>query len=1491
MATNKDFKIKNGLITGSHIIPNTDGSIDLGVTGTNKFRDIFLKGKIDLQSGSGSNHALFFFNNSVKNGWLGIPSWDNTSFKIYVPGRTTGNTNEPGLSYKDGAWSFFTDFNNTTGNGSTSPALFISTGGSLNVGRGDYQINGTTVINSARDFTAYNKLTFSYNSHYLQAGTNSIAFKNSSGTSYFVSNNSTFTVNTDLNLSSGDLQIGGSNAITSDKDAYLRQAFLQHSTPNVKLIDSDTTNKQGVVKFNDGVLTLQSKNNTSNGTIKFEGDNGTTVTEYGRFDAYGRFGIGSTPSNYALEVYDDANILLKLASTTSTNNVRMAFSPHNTSRWNIGVQASNYDFTFYDSTNGATPFRIEQGASENTLMVDVNSRVGMGLNNPATRVHIKDDSSPVLRVEDGTNNVKTDIGATDTQGYIGTQTAHPFMIRHSNTDSYRFDNFKQMYHGNTTDAERLMTGGNLTPYQYLDTRDYMRRKGHHASSGYVVFLNNSGHRVTPYMDNTNIYINGTLHISNASAYEIQEIQSSDLSTYDVITADKPIVVAPNQPRNFCSPISFGGHILAGFSTRYYPIIFRLFAPYSKVDVEIYKNSSNTVDISGTPSYTGTIEAGGGLAITESGASGTNYWIIKATGYIVGMQSPTGGDNILLPPIGQEVLSNAQATSVIKINDGTNSSATTMTNNNGAYYYRENRGDRELGIGAFGTADGAGGDAEFGVPLEFLSDYYIYPQSDITNFRLASYTANKIQVLDKDGNRLYTIDHSNATKEVPQLHEEGSSSGNGSALNSNGAFRFIGTAPFHLVCQSTSDYECVQLGALQSELDNVQAFQGGYIDNPITIKADNNAILMETASNPSSYYAYISSNYNYTQSFSIKAKGGGNEYTIMDWGDGQGLEFHGGSTQNIKFSNHDLSSIDTISSAYLNTSSNINSTGVKGITVADGRLGFDQSGTRSWTMGVGTGYLNVYSGDGNGDFNLANNIGLRQNGTLVLDSSRNLSNLGTITCGNITTSGFVQSNNSTGFTANSSSVILKAIAPGVESGHTTKHEMTYGWSGTHDRTYNAPKIDGTPNFNHEFGYDFANENWYFEDLLSIGSISSGAVTCGSIHTSGGLTFASGDHFLGEEGGAGQSEDLVLRTGAETNDQAIKIQAGYGQPGDSSGQILMYTDGNTTAYRLRINADGDVDINVGALSFGGFSVITSARNMQNIGNINIGGYYAMDGVTIIDTSKNIVNVGTISSGAITTSGDINIDSTSAIHMDFGQGVTSDVIAGTGTTVKFGGISTSDDITAQLVAFGENGIFEVSDGETTIQGSHGELLNFKTSSTTTEGSIGSRSESSYNLFMETSSGTGAVGFKISTAFGSHYISPSQDQGATADNMLRLGFSSNRYKELYAVDGSINTSDINEKQDIQELTEAEQRVALACKGLIRRYKWNHAVEEKGEDARYHIGIMAQDLQQAFTDEGLDASKYGLFTSDTWENEDGTEETRLGVRYNELLAFIISAI
>ena len=89
-----------------------------------------------------------------------------------------------------------------------------------------------------------------------------------------------------------------------------------------------------------------------------------------------------------------------------------------------------------------------------------------------------------------------------------------------------------------------------------------------------------------------------------------------------------------------------------------------------------------------------------------------------------------------------------------------------------------------------------------------------------------------------------------------------------------------------------------------------------------------------------------------------------------------------------------------------------------------------------------------------------------------------------------------------------------------------------------------------------------------------------------------------------------------------------------------------------------------------------------------------------------------------------------------------------------------------------------------------------------------------------------------------------------------------------------------------------AKSRVAVAAKGLLRKYRWVSRVETKGDDARIHFGIIAQDLQDAFTAEGLDAGRYGMFINSTWTDEEtGEERSRMGVRYSELLAFIIAAI
>jgi hypothetical protein len=143
-----------------------------------------------------------------------------------------------------------------------------------------------------------------------------------------------------------------------------------------------------------------------------------------------------------------------------------------------------------------------------------------------------------------------------------------------------------------------------------------------------------------------------------------------------------------------------------------------------------------------------------------------------------------------------------------------------------------------------------------------------------------------------------------------------------------------------------------------------------------------------------------------------------------------------------------------------------------------------------------------------------------------------------------------------------------------------------------------------------------------------------------------------------------------------------------------------------------------------------------------------------------------------------------------------------------------------------------------------------------------------------------------------GSDRIEPCFGTGVGRDNGIDLGSSSYRFNDIFATNGTINTSDRNEKQDIAELSDAEQRVAVAAKGLLRKFRWRNAVAEKGDEARTHFGIIAQDLQAAFAAEGLDAGDYAMFISSTWTDEDtGEERNRMGVRYSELLAFIIAAI
>lgn len=137
-----------------------------------------------------------------------------------------------------------------------------------------------------------------------------------------------------------------------------------------------------------------------------------------------------------------------------------------------------------------------------------------------------------------------------------------------------------------------------------------------------------------------------------------------------------------------------------------------------------------------------------------------------------------------------------------------------------------------------------------------------------------------------------------------------------------------------------------------------------------------------------------------------------------------------------------------------------------------------------------------------------------------------------------------------------------------------------------------------------------------------------------------------------------------------------------------------------------------------------------------------------------------------------------------------------------------------------------------------------------------------------------------------------------AATDNAITCGSASFRFSEVYAATGTINTSDIREKQDIAELTDAEKRVAISLKGLVKTYRWKASVAKKGDAARTHVGIMAQEVEKAFSDEGLDGFNYGVLCWDEWPeevDEDGEvvmpAGERYGVRYDELSLFVLAAM
>ena len=342
-----------------------------------------------------------------------------------------------------------------------------------------------------------------------------------------------------------------------------------------------------------------------------------------------------------------------------------------------------------------------------------------------------------------------------------------------------------------------------------------------------------------------------------------------------------------------------------------------------------------------------------------------------------------------------------------------------------------------------------------------------------------------------------------------------------------------------------------------------------------------------------------------------------------------------------------------------------------------------------------------------------------------------------------------------------------------------------------------------------------------------------------------------------------------------------------------------------------ADFTGNVNIGIPPSG-----TQTLNVAGVTNLYGGADLKNANITNVDTltaqNVNISKAGGVTTNIATGS---NTAGTDIKTVNIGTGFTN----GGTTHINIGSISQTTTCTTNINnAFNVNDVAYLNDivefkSNASQTGDYDQLVSFRAKSgagTWQEAgrvSVRGQSSSPANFVI----GVDKAALRYFDGFGSRVITPADaDTANGTDAICDLGSYWNRFRIGKFSSGTSTTSDGREKRNIEELNEAELRVATRCKSLLRKYQRTEALELKGDDARLHFGIIAQDLEQAFADEGLDANRYAMFLEDTWyvTEEDGEiypvleavpEELResavqkslKGIRYEQLLAFIIAAI
>ena len=123
-----------------------------------------------------------------------------------------------------------------------------------------------------------------------------------------------------------------------------------------------------------------------------------------------------------------------------------------------------------------------------------------------------------------------------------------------------------------------------------------------------------------------------------------------------------------------------------------------------------------------------------------------------------------------------------------------------------------------------------------------------------------------------------------------------------------------------------------------------------------------------------------------------------------------------------------------------------------------------------------------------------------------------------------------------------------------------------------------------------------------------------------------------------------------------------------------------------------------------------------------------------------------------------------------------------------------------------------------------------------------------------------------------GVQYLLPNGDSAG----LMYLGGGSNRWKTVYGVNAYNASSDRREKTDISPFSGG---LLDAWEGIdwVQFHRIEAVEREGAAHARFHAGLIAQDVESALAAFGIDASGYGFFCHDFWDAEEAYDGSRGG--------------